>query len=186
MSEKNIGHFLLQDTGVDFNSRINFANLGSFAKVSVPDQSIISWFLCLKFQSCVPFFQSEGEVLEGVIVNKHLVAITKKLKSLSDYGCTLDFYDICQPILFNGFALKDIAFFASATGRRRSKNKKAVISPKAMSSLFAILPSSSPLFCACRYSFEMVLIGQKNRRKAPNRVDQRYFGKIGQDSGELI
>ena len=29
------------NTGVHFKSRINFANLGSFAKVSVPLQSII-------------------------------------------------------------------------------------------------------------------------------------------------
>ena len=35
--------FLLYDTGVDFSSRNNFANLGLFAKVSVPVQSIIPW-----------------------------------------------------------------------------------------------------------------------------------------------
>ena len=33
--------FLLNDTGVGFNSRNNFANLGSFAKVSVPLQFVI-------------------------------------------------------------------------------------------------------------------------------------------------
>ena len=38
---KTSGHFLLYDTGVGFNSRNNFANLGSFVKVSVPLQYII-------------------------------------------------------------------------------------------------------------------------------------------------
>ena len=34
-------NFLLYNTGVDFISRNNFANLGSFAKFSVPVQSVI-------------------------------------------------------------------------------------------------------------------------------------------------
>ena len=34
---------LLYDTGVGFNSRNNFANLGSFAKFSIPVQFIIPW-----------------------------------------------------------------------------------------------------------------------------------------------
>ena len=33
--------FLLYNTSVNFNARNNFANLGSFAKVSVPVQSVI-------------------------------------------------------------------------------------------------------------------------------------------------
>ena len=36
--------FLLHDTGADFSCRCNFANLGSFAKVSVPVGSIIMEF----------------------------------------------------------------------------------------------------------------------------------------------
>ena len=39
--DKNQWTFLLYDTGVDFSSRNNSANLGSFAKVSVPVKSII-------------------------------------------------------------------------------------------------------------------------------------------------
>ena len=42
--DKNQWTFLLYDTGVDFSSRNNSANLGSFAKVSFPVQSI---FPCL-------------------------------------------------------------------------------------------------------------------------------------------
>ena len=40
---KASGPFLLYDTGVGFSSHNNFANLGSFAKVSVPVGSIIPW-----------------------------------------------------------------------------------------------------------------------------------------------
>ena len=36
-------HFLLHRTGLDFSSRNKFTNLGSFAKVSVPVESIIPW-----------------------------------------------------------------------------------------------------------------------------------------------
>ena len=36
---------MLNDTGVDFISSNNVANLGSFAKVSVPVGSIIPWFI---------------------------------------------------------------------------------------------------------------------------------------------
>ena len=36
--------FLSYDTGVGFNSRNNFANLGSLAKISVPLQFIIPWY----------------------------------------------------------------------------------------------------------------------------------------------
>ena len=36
--------FLLYNTGVDFSFRNNFANVGSFAKVSVPAESIIPLF----------------------------------------------------------------------------------------------------------------------------------------------
>ena len=39
--DKILWTFLLYNTGVDFSSRNNFANLGSFAKVSVPVQCII-------------------------------------------------------------------------------------------------------------------------------------------------
>ena len=39
--EEYQGTFLLYDTSVDFSSRNNFVNLGFFAKVSVPVQSII-------------------------------------------------------------------------------------------------------------------------------------------------
>ena len=39
--EKKQWNFSLYDTGVGFNIPNNFANLGSFAKVSVPSQSII-------------------------------------------------------------------------------------------------------------------------------------------------
>ena len=39
-----VGLFILYRTGVGFSSRNNFANLGSFAKVSIPVQSIIPWF----------------------------------------------------------------------------------------------------------------------------------------------
>ena len=43
--DKNQWTFLLYDTGVGFNSCNNFANLGFFAKVSVPLQFIIPWFV---------------------------------------------------------------------------------------------------------------------------------------------
>ena len=44
---KTSGPFLLYDMGVGFNIRNNFANFGSFAKVSVPLQFIIPWLqLC--------------------------------------------------------------------------------------------------------------------------------------------
>ena len=36
-------NFLWYPTGVDFSSRNNFANLGSFAKVSISVESIIHW-----------------------------------------------------------------------------------------------------------------------------------------------
>ena len=39
--EKDSGLFLLYDTAVNLSLRNNFANLGSFAKVSFPVQSII-------------------------------------------------------------------------------------------------------------------------------------------------
>ena len=41
--EENQWTFLLYDSGVNFSLRNNFANLGSFAKVSVPLQLIIPW-----------------------------------------------------------------------------------------------------------------------------------------------
>ena len=41
---KTRGLFLLHDKGVGFSSHNNFANLGSFAKVSVPVRSIIPRF----------------------------------------------------------------------------------------------------------------------------------------------
>ena len=40
------------DTGVGFNSRNNFANLGSFAKVSVLLLFIIPWLICIQVRSC--------------------------------------------------------------------------------------------------------------------------------------
>ena len=46
--------FLLYNTGVDFSSSNNFANLGSFAKVSVPVASIIPWFIKYTMGSCLP------------------------------------------------------------------------------------------------------------------------------------
>ena len=45
-TRKISGLFLLCNTGVDFSSRNNLANLGSFAKVSVPVQFIIPLFAC--------------------------------------------------------------------------------------------------------------------------------------------
>ena len=44
---KTSGLLLLHSTGVNFSSRNNFANLGSFAKVSVPVQFIIPWYAVL-------------------------------------------------------------------------------------------------------------------------------------------
>ena len=41
--------FLLHNTGIDFSSRNNVANLGSFAKVSAPDQSIIPCCILTNF-----------------------------------------------------------------------------------------------------------------------------------------
>ena len=41
--QENPVDFILHRTGVDYNFRNNFANLGSFAKVSVPLESIILW-----------------------------------------------------------------------------------------------------------------------------------------------
>ena len=41
MQKKNQWTFLLYNAAVDFSSRNNFANLGSFAKISVPVQTII-------------------------------------------------------------------------------------------------------------------------------------------------
>ena len=45
MRQKLVDFFLLYDTGVDFGFRNNFANSGSFAKVSDPLQFIIPWCL---------------------------------------------------------------------------------------------------------------------------------------------
>ena len=42
--EKPVDFFLLLSTGIDSISFNNFANIGSFAKVSIPGQSIIPWF----------------------------------------------------------------------------------------------------------------------------------------------
>ena len=57
IQEKPAVHFLLNDTGVGFSSRNNFANLGSFSKVSVPVESIIFllhytviYYLVISFQ----------------------------------------------------------------------------------------------------------------------------------------
>ena len=41
MWQKQVDFFLLYSTGADFSFRNNFANLGSFGKVSVPVQLII-------------------------------------------------------------------------------------------------------------------------------------------------
>ena len=43
-ARKTSGFFLLLSTGIDSISFNNFANIGSFAKVSIPGQSIIPWF----------------------------------------------------------------------------------------------------------------------------------------------
>ena len=43
MQQIPLEFLLLYSTCVDFNSRNSFANLGSFAKGSVPVQSIIPW-----------------------------------------------------------------------------------------------------------------------------------------------
>ena len=42
-ARKPVNVFLWYNTNVDFICRNNFANLGSFAKVSIPVQSIIPW-----------------------------------------------------------------------------------------------------------------------------------------------
>ena len=47
-AKKTSGLFLLYDTGVDFSSRNNFANLDTFAKVSVSVESIIPWIYRLR------------------------------------------------------------------------------------------------------------------------------------------
>ena len=41
MRQKPVDFFLLYSAGVNFSSRNNFANLGSFAKVSAPVQFMI-------------------------------------------------------------------------------------------------------------------------------------------------
>ena len=46
---KTSGNFLLYNTGVGFNSSSNFANLGSFAKVSFPLKSTIPCLNQLKY-----------------------------------------------------------------------------------------------------------------------------------------
>ena len=43
MRENQRAFFLFNDMGVNCSSRKNLANLGSFAKVSVPIESIIPW-----------------------------------------------------------------------------------------------------------------------------------------------
>ena len=48
---KTNGLFLLHSAGVNFSDRNNFANLGSFAKVSVPVQFIILWLARCKFSA---------------------------------------------------------------------------------------------------------------------------------------
>ena len=59
--DKNQWAFLLGDMGVGFNFRNNFANLGSFAKVSVPLQSTIPCrelsLLLYPFGSCCETFR---------------------------------------------------------------------------------------------------------------------------------
>ena len=50
-ARKTSGLYLLHDTGVDFSSSNNFANLDSFAKVSVTVGFIIPWtVVCLKLE----------------------------------------------------------------------------------------------------------------------------------------
>ena len=54
--------FLLYNTGVDFSFRNNFANLGSFATVSVIVQPVIPWFA------------------QGIIVFKETETFAKELR----------------------------------------------------------------------------------------------------------
>ena len=51
--DKNQWTFLVYNTGVGFNSRDNFANSCSFAKVSVPLQSIIPCLYVVCSESCI-------------------------------------------------------------------------------------------------------------------------------------
>ena len=53
MRQKPVNLFLLYVTSVGFNSRNNFVNLGSFAKVSVPLKFIIPWTKSLLHHSVV-------------------------------------------------------------------------------------------------------------------------------------
>ena len=48
-ARKTRGPFFLYNTGFDFSSSNNFANSGSFAKVSISVETIISWLIQVKF-----------------------------------------------------------------------------------------------------------------------------------------
>ena len=67
--EKTSGLFLSHDTDAGFSSRNNFANLGSFAKVSFPVEFIIPWFDLSENRSCltVPIVRA---------CNSYLISIT--------------------------------------------------------------------------------------------------------------
>ena len=53
MRQKTSQLSLLYRTGIGFNSRNNFANLGFFAKVSIPLHFIIPWSILKTLGSCV-------------------------------------------------------------------------------------------------------------------------------------
>ena len=54
-AKKNQWTFLLYSTGVNISSRNNFANLGSFAKVSVTVQFITPWFVLIAMRITCSF-----------------------------------------------------------------------------------------------------------------------------------
>ena len=64
---------MLYDTGVDFSSRNNFANLGSFATVSVPVGSIIPWSLSSKTRNCATLVRKDNFDLVVLLTYNNIV-----------------------------------------------------------------------------------------------------------------
>ena len=66
--------FLLFNTGVDFSLRNNFANSGSFAKVSVPVHNYNSLFKCPSYVGVVTLYYSPVECHNSIWVHRLIVS----------------------------------------------------------------------------------------------------------------
>ena len=79
---RKTSRLFLCDTGVDFISRNNFANVGFFAKVFVSVQLIIPWFVQVAIKTAVCFKLSDDFsflLLTSLPSKSHLVFYVKSL-----------------------------------------------------------------------------------------------------------